>query len=580
MAILRTSQLTSTILPRSTATRTTTSSNTAAATSRATQTAAQQIQASASRDDSAIIVSNMTTAQVVASLTSTTSNVRSSSASLATTTASVTSTNLKSSSEANEILKNIVVATVTHSDTGSTSNNGNSISIPTSSDKSTSAPLRSTTADIVGTNQSTLAPVRPLDVIEAKSTASTTLRPSSVVGGKLTAAPVRPSDVITDKSTSAPVRPSDVITDKSTSAPVKPSDIIGAKSTAAPVRPSDVKHSDKLIIRTKIKDKDLTPLVHQTPIIDLAIKKKSIPAVKSVKSSIVSEKDEVSIRTLTPEATASFANPVLFSGSFAIGSDSYNLDTPLKDLRSYSGELLNSFDQLSSTFPECEIVAMIRDDRNKVIIVFRMSNFNNFQIKVFDTFYDRKVFYNGYSTTETANSFLNSPFVASMTRDDPPSDILSFTRDQAKEALIRHKETIKKYGINVDLNYSIFGTDDERIAAKKLLELGVFDYNYNPDIQDDSIFVHKIYGTDMVSAIGLAPSDVIGSGDSVIATGLAPTATVTGLAPAPTEIVTVTGLAPTATAAGLASAPIVTATGLAPTATAIGLMPRFTPVGS
>lgn len=201
----------------------------------------------------------------------------------------------------------------------------------------------------------------------------------------------------------------------------------------------------------------------------------------------------------------------LFSGSISIGSDIYNLDTPSDDLRSFSGELLSSFDQFDSTFQECEIIATIKDDRNKVIIVFRMSNFNNFLIKVFDTFYDRKVFYNGYSTIETANSFLNSPFVNSMNVSDPPSDILSFTRSQAQEALIRQKEVIKKYGINTDLKYSIFGADDDRIVAKKMLELGAFDYDYNADIQNDSIFVHKIYATDLVS---VSSGGIVGSGNS------------------------------------------------------------------
>ncbi len=200
--------------------------------------------------------------------------------------------------------------------------------------------------------------------------------------------------------------------------------------------------------------------------------------------------------------------PTLFSGSISAGADVYNIDTPSEDLRSFSGELLSSFDQLDSTFPECEIIATIKDDRNKVIIVFRMSGFNNFLIKIFDAFYDRKVFYNGYSTIETSNSFLNSPFIASMNRSDPPNNILSFTRDQAREALVRQKEVIKKYGINTDLKYSIFGTAEDRITAKKMLELGVFDYDYNANIQSDTIFVHKIYGTDLLPMIG---ASIVGS---------------------------------------------------------------------
>lgn len=221
-----------------------------------------------------------------------------------------------------------------------------------------------------------------------------------------------------------------------------------------------------------------------------------------VVSSSIENSTSTDIRSVEREVTTFFSDPVLFSGSFSIGSDSYNIDTFDKDLRSYNSELLSSFDQISFPFTECEIISLIKNEQNKVIIVFRLGEFDNFMIKIFDMFYDRKVFYNGYSTIDSSNLFLNSPFVSSMSRTDPPSDFLAFNRNQAKEAVVRNKDTIEKYGINIGLKYSIFGSDSEIARATKLLEIGAFDYNYNPNIQNDTIFIHKIFGIDLASTIG------------------------------------------------------------------------------
>jgi hypothetical protein len=96
------------------------------------------------------------------------------------------------------------------------------------------------------------------------------------------------------------------------------------------------------------------------------------------------------------------------------GIDVYNLDTVATDLRSYSGELLSSFDQLTespSSIYECEIISLIYDSKNKKIIVpFRMGDYDSFMIKITDMFFDRKVFFNGLVVVEDADEFLQTSF--------------------------------------------------------------------------------------------------------------------------------------------------------------------------
>jgi hypothetical protein len=193
--------------------------------------------------------------------------------------------------------------------------------------------------------------------------------------------------------------------------------------------------------------------------------------------------------------------PTIFSGSFIVGSDVYNLDTTAinQDLRSYSGELLSSFDQSESTLIDCEVIALIRHN-NKVIIPFRMGEGTMFMIKIWDMFFDRKVFYNGMSIIELADDYLVSDFVHDAPRMLTPADSLSFTRDQAKSATQRNKNVLMDRGINVDLNYVVTGDNEDDInKAKKLLEIGTFDYEFNSKIQNNGIFIHKIYNLSLSS---------------------------------------------------------------------------------
>jgi len=200
--------------------------------------------------------------------------------------------------------------------------------------------------------------------------------------------------------------------------------------------------------------------------------------------------------------------PTLFSGSFSMGSDIYGIDTPSEDLRSFSGELLSSFDQLDSALPECEIIALIKT-ANKVVIPFRMGNYDQFSIKIWDMFFDRKVFYN--RAIDARDNYLNTSFYIlpdgkiAIMRD--PSDTLSFTREQASIATQRNKDILNRNGINVDLNYVIIGDDvDNKNKAKRLLEIGAFDYDFNNNIQQDTMFVHKIYGMSIIATPVIASS--------------------------------------------------------------------------
>lgn len=245
------------------------------------------------------------------------------------------------------------------------------------------------------------------------------------------------------------------------------------------------------IITKESTIKDNSPILMPTPTIP-SIKKQTTSYFSStvITSSMIHGESEITTET----HSTTFSEPVLFSASFAIDSDIFNIDTLTKDLRSYSGELLSSFDQLVST-PECEIIALIKNpNTNTVVVVFRMGDFDQFSCKVYDMFFDRKVFWNGYSTLETADDFLKSTFVDEAPPMEEPTDTLSFTRDQAKQAVVRNKNLINSSGINTDLNYVIFGEADDKIKATRLLEIGAFDYQYNPVIQNDNIFVHKIYG--------------------------------------------------------------------------------------
>ncbi len=206
--------------------------------------------------------------------------------------------------------------------------------------------------------------------------------------------------------------------------------------------------------------------------------------------------------------------PTIFSGSVVVGSDIYNIDTTTinKDLRSYSGELLSSFDQTESMLIDCEIIALIRHN-NKVIIPFRMGEGTLFMIKIWDMFFDRKVFYNGMSIIELADDYLVNDFVHDAPRMTEPTDSLSFTRDQAKSAVQRNKDILISSGINVDLNYVITGEDaDDRNKAKKLLEIGAFDYDFNSKIQNNSIFIHKIYNLSIMMVTPATIAGPIGGG--------------------------------------------------------------------
>jgi len=237
-----------------------------------------------------------------------------------------------------------------------------------------------------------------------------------------------------------------------------------------------------------IRDVSKTPLVSTSQ--ESTITNPSISyGSDTVVAEMVTEEDLSD--TTTRSTSIFFEDPVTTSGSFAIGSDLFNLDTLDKDLRSYSGELLSSFDQIESTYPECEILALIRDD-NKVIIVFKLGMFDNFMIKIQDMFYDRKVFWNGFSAVEDAGDFLNTDFLVGSAPMMTPLNHLFFTRSKAIEGFNRNKALIINCGIN--LNYTIFG--DRKDDAKKLLEIGAFDYDYNELIQNDSIFVHKIFSID------------------------------------------------------------------------------------
>jgi hypothetical protein len=610
MATLRTSQLSSTVLRSGTATI-----NTSAALSaveRATQTSAQQIQASSARDDQTRVTSSLTTTQVISSV-ATTARARSST----TTTVSVSSSksaDLQSSAEANKILKDITVATVAVASktqasiaTQSSGGGGITISVPTvpsggTEDGKFSITSRDKSTDVFGTSDgsssdgfSLTSRDRATDVVGTSSKSTSMTRPvgssdSDDLHSKSIDLTFRVIDVETsDSKSTLATRDTDKktvnndlkdalsTTNKTLGLLPSSSKGIGDKELKSirerVAAKTNFKQTDNLVIRTRVQNKDFTPVARPTPVIDSVIKKDETAKTqtKTVTSTLLDRETKTDIRSEEKEVVSSFSDPVLFSGSFAIGSDSYNLDTPNKDLRSYSQELLSSFDQLGSTFPECEIIAMIKDERGKVIIVFRLSDFNNFLIKIFDTFYDRKVFYNGYSTIETANTFLVSDFVSSMPRTESPNDILSFTRNQAKEAVTRNKDTIKKYGINVDLNYSIFGTDEDCIKAKKLLEIGAFDYNYNPNIQDDTIFVHKIYGSDMVSATG----PISTSSSTVAASSTSSGATITtSIGSVPT-----TSTGPISTSSGASGIGArVSSGGTLTTSTSSGT--RFSPVGT
>lgn len=263
--------------------------------------------------------------------------------------------------------------------------------------------------------------------------------------------------------------------------------------------PSVVLETSIIVTVVAIESKELTPLLTPTKMLSATL----APTTSfSIDTSVVrSTAVTASIDTILDAEThsTSFSEPVLFSGSFAIGSDIFNIDTLDKDLRSYNGELLNTFDQITSTFLDCEIIALINDKAtNKVVIVFRMDNFDQFMIKVTDVFFDRKVFYNGFVVVEHADDYLRSPIVDSLARMSEPSDSISFTRDQARDAATRNKKIIKNSGINMDLNYTIFGEPADRTKAARLLEIGAFDYSFNSSIQTDNIYVHKVYGIDIL----------------------------------------------------------------------------------
>ncbi|MFA5174628.1 MAG: hypothetical protein WC438_05600 [Candidatus Pacearchaeota archaeon] len=486
---------------------------------RATETAAQQIVDSDSRDQTNLAISSLTTAQVIKQEETNLSVAKTISTSESTVVVPsiISEKDIDLSVTANEIIKTSSVAmlepiisskttlsspivvvsspSVSEADKEEGTTSGKSISIPFVITNTSSVPL--STSEVLNIISGTKSDDQP-EIVAHKIESS---GDSSILRTE--------KDIVTDKTS-----------------------IVQAQITASKIT---LPQRDNFIIQTRITNKSLTPIIAPTPIVDMTVKSIEIPSTKTVVSSLISDKDEINTRMRSMSLDVSFPETTLFSGSFAVGSDIYNLDTPDKDLRSYTAELLSSFDQLSSMLSECEIIAMIKDNNGKVVIVFRMGDFNNFLIKVSDTFYDRKVFYSGYTTIETANSFLVSPFVDSIPRTDPPSDMLSFNREQAKEAAVRNKATMNKYGINIDLNYSIFGTDEERAKAKRLLEIGVFDYNYNPHIQDDSIFVHKIYGADAVSA-PMPPATASISSPVLTSAPMPPTATLsiaTGFRPTP-----------------------------------------------
>lgn len=199
---------------------------------------------------------------------------------------------------------------------------------------------------------------------------------------------------------------------------------------------------------------------------------------------------------------------IVMSGSIlGVGSDLYNLDSDLTDMRSYYGELLTTFDQLESSGLELEIVALLHDKRRqKIVIPFRLSTFDQFFIKIYDMFYDRKVFYNGFSIVEEADQYLNT-YMYSDTLMTEPSRALFFSRDKAIECHRRNFDFLSSYGIK-DLNLVVLSdSDSKRQTATKLLQMGCVEYDYNSNIMSDTIFVHKIFALNFsVPPMSIMPS--------------------------------------------------------------------------
>jgi hypothetical protein len=564
MVILRTTQLTSTALPRGTATI----GSPTVAIQRATQTSTQQIASSAART-----TTNNQNATVSLSRLPTTPSV---------TSTNITSTNVANATTATQIIRNSTVVTVAlaqpatvvtartpsaATQTVQTRPSGTSVSTVTSRPPTVQLqPVLSPTVSVAqpqlvsqpsrsgASSNATPGIIISIPVVEGggkpsptnsssgKPTSGTTtiigaVKPSPSTPVSLTEVAGRNGDVsfvvrsikppATDDSSSTsnnntgkpPPTSRNAETTKSVAESIsnKTSAIaisnIDRYSTEVIASKTNFDQDDSMIIQTEIANKNITPLIAPTPIIETLV---LIPETQTVISSIVAEDEELTSTT----SAMTYSDPVLFSGSFAIGSDTFNLDTPEKDLRSYSAELLSSFDQLASSFTECEIITVILDPQTgKVVIPFRLGIGNQFMIKMSDMFYDRKVFYNGFSTIDSAHNFINTSFKVNMTAFDPPSDILLFSREQAKEATIRNKNLLSEYGINTSLNFTIFGEDEDKIKAKKLLEVGVFDYGYNSFLQDDSIYVHKIYCVD-VTAIIRPPIASTTSTSTATATGV------------------------------------------------------------
>jgi len=183
-----------------------------------------------------------------------------------------------------------------------------------------------------------------------------------------------------------------------------------------------------------------------------------------------------------------------------LGNDIYNLDNIYKDLRSYNGELLNSFDQVE-TVNECELIAIIHDKENdKILIPFMMKNFSLFYVKVFDMFYDRNLFLKESTVRPSQQTidYLWTDFYSSdatkIVNDFKGSQALQITRTDAKIFADKNKDVLKRNGIDIGLTYTIFGDSDEiRDKAKQYLEIGCFEHEYNEFVQDDNVFIYKIY---------------------------------------------------------------------------------------
>jgi hypothetical protein len=254
--------------------------------------------------------------------------------------------------------------------------------------------------------------------------------------------------------------------------------------------------------------RELTPILQPTSMVASVARPASPQIITVITSSLIPIAAGGAAPIIGP--TELHTGSMLYSGSFAIGSDVYNLDTPSDDLRSFNGELISSFDQLGSStaLPECELIALIKTN-NKVVVAFRLGSYDQFSIRIWDMFFDKKVFYNGFTTIDLRGDYLTTDFLTGAPLMSAPSDVLSFTRNQAKSGAQRNKDILKRNGINIDLNYVITGDDiDNKNKAKKLLEIGVFDYNFNSHIQQNTIFVHKIYGILLAAAAGMVVASV------------------------------------------------------------------------